>query len=325
MYNISKKILTVIIPVFNVEKYLEKCLSTVLIKDERVQYIIVNDGSTDGSLKIIRKNLAKYSNIIFINQKNKGLSMARNAGLELANTKWVTFIDSDDFTDNFRIEKLLNVLEGEDNDLIILPVMKYENSNLTKLQDIEGRIDVNKYIFDIMTNSLELGVWAYVFKLQIIREHNIKFDKGRRFEDKYFIPKYLKWISNIIAISSNKVGYYYYRMRFGSLTHEKNTIEKINDWYDSGKYITNEFSVFKSLDSGTIKAINRYRYMILFRTYVDLLKINQESEAFRIRKETKELEKYDKLGISFKILCKIFIISIPPKVLSLLLNYGDKK
>ena len=94
--------LSIIVPVYNVEKYIEKCLNSLCNPEIEKEIIIVNDGSTDSSLKIVeefKKNHDK-ENIIIISQENKGLSEARNTGLRKAKGEYVSFIDSDDFVNN---------------------------------------------------------------------------------------------------------------------------------------------------------------------------------------------------------------------------------
>lgn len=253
----SKPLLSVIIPVYNTQDFLEECLETTIVNDERVQYIIVNDGSIDNSSKIINRIAIGFSNVILVNQRNKGLSEARNAGLRLVNSKWVTFVDSDDFMDKFRIQRIVDYLEKSDNcDLYSLPVMSYENGKRKVAQDCNDNHTINEYIYRVMKGNFQIGVWSYVFRTEIIRNNHIFFDKGRLFEDKFFLPKYLKNISNVQSLPSNKVGYYYYRMRSNSITHKKMSLKKLTDWHDSGVYITDFFLKFKKLDSKTVFAIN---------------------------------------------------------------------
>lgn len=319
----SKPLLSVIIPVYNMQNYLKKCLETTIIDDERVQYIIVNDGSSDSSYEIIKSETANASNVILINQKNQGLSEARNAGLKLVSSKWVTFVDSDDFMDQFRIQKIINLLEKEDNsDLYTLPVMLYQDGEKAILQDSSDSYTTDRYIYQLMSGAFQIGVWSYLFKTEIIHSNRITFDKGRLFEDKFFLPKYLKNVSNIQAISSKKIGYYYYRMRPGSITHEKLSLKKIIDWYDSGEYITNSFSNIDGLDRKTVFAIDEYKNTILFRAYIDLLKMGQKTKAAFVKNKINEFVRNRKTRLSFISCCKIIITYIPINVLFAFLNGG---
>ena len=111
--------ISVIIPVYNVEKYLSQCLDSILnqtFKD--FECICVNDGSTDKSLAILQEYVNKDDRIKIINQENKGLSGARNSALKIVNGKYITFIDSDDFVTIDYLEKLINIAEKEDSDIV---------------------------------------------------------------------------------------------------------------------------------------------------------------------------------------------------------------
>lgn len=140
----NKIVLSIIIPVYNVEMYLRQCLETILRHNSEIQYILVNDGSTDDSLVIAEEFRKKYKNLSIINQENKGLSAARNSGIKNAVGDWLYFVDSDDYVDNKFIENIFNfVKENDMYDLISLPVIKVsnykqkiiQNSNLTLNRD----------------------------------------------------------------------------------------------------------------------------------------------------------------------------------------------
>ena len=119
--------LSIIVPIYNVENYLEYCLNSIvpILSNENVELILVNDGSTDKSESICNMYIEKYKNIRYIYQDNQGLSEARNTGIKNSNGKYVTFIDSDDFI-NYQI--LLDFLNSFDTpDVIFLNAVKYLN------------------------------------------------------------------------------------------------------------------------------------------------------------------------------------------------------
>lgn len=113
--------LSIIIPVYNSEKYLDKCLESVChqnLSESDYEIIVINDGSDDRSREIIEKFTVKYPHIVFINQENQGVSAARNAGLALAKGDYITFIDSDDFIYPDSLPKLLNYILRNDLDIL---------------------------------------------------------------------------------------------------------------------------------------------------------------------------------------------------------------
>lgn len=133
--------ISVIIPIYNVEKYLRQCLESVINQNYReYEVILVNDGSTDSSKKIAIEFCEKYNNIKFIDKVNGGLSSARNAGLEVANGEYIVFIDSDDYIRSDYLEKLYQSISQNDSDISICNLVKvYEK----KGEEEKGNLDVN--------------------------------------------------------------------------------------------------------------------------------------------------------------------------------------
>src|SRR5699024_6933853 len=110
---------SVIVPVYNVEKYIEKCIQTLVNQTlQDLEIIIVNDGSTDNSEKIIKKYKKEYKNIIYVTKENGGLSSARNFGLLYATGEYVAFLDSDDYVDKIIYEKMYNKAKETNSDYV---------------------------------------------------------------------------------------------------------------------------------------------------------------------------------------------------------------
>lgn len=119
--------ISIIVPVYNVEKYLDRCVQSILIQSfKRFELILVNDGSTDNSFEICQKYRKKDSRVILISQENKGLSAARNTGLNNAHGDYICFIDSDDFIEKDYLKLLLNNLKSNNADISIC---EYFSSN----------------------------------------------------------------------------------------------------------------------------------------------------------------------------------------------------
>ena len=111
---------SVIIPVYNSEKYVEKCICSVMAQTlPELEIIIINDGSIDESGKILRKLAQKDSRIILLEQENKGVAAARNLGVEKATGKYLTFVDGDDYLQEDYIEKMYSLAEKETLDMVI--------------------------------------------------------------------------------------------------------------------------------------------------------------------------------------------------------------
>lgn len=231
---------SVIIPVFNVERYLKKCLDSVINQTfDNYEIIIINDGSTDNSAMIIEEYKEKYpKKIRFYNKKNGGLSDARNMGILKSKGKYLMFIDSDDYISNNMIEKMYNSIVREDSDMSICNLIKI-NKN--------GK-EIKNYNYNPGTTTLENNK-KILFNLPCAcnKIYNKKlfnygmFDKGKYYEDFRLINKlYLK--CNKIAFIDDFC--YYYVDRDNSIMHDKNikrnyeiieAIESIKDFYQKEK------------------------------------------------------------------------------------------
>lgn len=110
---------SVIVPVYNAEKYLERCLDSIFAQKGDFEVIVVNDGSQDKSLQILEKYAKKYSNMHLISQKNQGVSAARNAGIAFAKNKYITFVDSDDWLEPNAFEDVLETIKKDKSDVIL--------------------------------------------------------------------------------------------------------------------------------------------------------------------------------------------------------------
>lgn len=204
---------SVIVPVYNVEKYLDKCLNSLVnqtLKD--IEIIVINDGSTDNSEKIIKKYQKKHKNIKYIKKNNGGVSEARNVGLEQATGEYIGFLDSDDWLEENMYEKLYNKAKKEDFDIVacdtqaIFPTKKtYISSNIK-----------NDYVknTELMIDAYAV-IWNKIYKKEIIKD--IKFKKDMNFcEDVEFL--YMVY-SKVKKIGVLKEPLHNYLQREGSLTY----------------------------------------------------------------------------------------------------------
>lgn len=225
------KKVSIIVPVYNVQEYLNKCLETIVkqtLKD--IEIIIVNDGSTDKSSEIIEKYNTLHNNIIVINQKNSGLSAARNSGLKIASGKYLMFIDSDDFIDLDMLEKMYNKAENNNCPLVICDLLLYWNKNKTKkynnLREDENKIYTSNELYKILlSRRLNCQVMNKLYRRDIWEKHNIIFENGRYYED--IIPSF-KIVSAYKEAMFINESLYKYRMREGSIT-ASSTRQKLSD------------------------------------------------------------------------------------------------
>lgn len=174
-------IISYIIPIYNKEKYIEECLDSILLNNISSEIIIINDGSTDLSLKksILYSN--KYHNIKIINQKNKGVSAARNVGLKMAHGKYIQFVDADDMIMPEMSATLINIAETQKADIVFC---SYSNLQYQKNQNIEYILNgKNTSIFDAIENFEILfqhrifhNIGTKIYHRKVLKD--IKFNKA---------------------------------------------------------------------------------------------------------------------------------------------------
>lgn len=222
-------IISVVVPVYNAEKYLARCINSILCQKTSVKYeaIFVNDGSTDNSLNILKNIQDKEKRIIIINQPNGGVSLARNTGIDNARGKYVAFVDSDDWIDPLYLQNLYNAIE---TNLICLVVEGC-------IQETPKGSLVNKYIngvynakdFNRLFGERNLNVkgvpWGKLYDLSVIKEHNLRFEKDLSFcEDFIFMLYYLYYVDRVVFIDSTD--YHYVKQVGNSLVNRFYCFEK---------------------------------------------------------------------------------------------------
>ena len=194
------QLVSIIIPVYNAERTLCKCLDSILEQDfNNYEIILVNDGSKDSSIDICKQYGSKHQNISVINQNNAGVSSARNAGLDVAKGDWITFIDSDDYIE----VGFFNCLDTYNEDLIILnsknlsPSGDISDSLFTKTNhQLHKKNSITHFISNNIDKTLLRAPWAKFYKKELIKD--IRFDTKMKIgEDSHFVFRYLCNIKSI--------------------------------------------------------------------------------------------------------------------------------
>lgn|GEM_PF-314629 len=224
--------LSIIVPVYNVEKYLPKCLESLIkqtLKD--IEIICVNDGSMDNSLAILKEFASKDSRIRIIDNQHQGVAKTRNTGIEQSTGEYIGFVDSDDYIDIDFFEKLYNSATKSNSDIAIASILKHKNffniynAQYTKeetaitIQDKIKLCEDKKHFF--------FYAWNKIYHSGFIKENNIKFSEGQIYEDVMFAIKALYYSNKIISVYGTK---YHYIEHENSLTKYKDkTGEKEHD------------------------------------------------------------------------------------------------
>ena len=200
--------LSIIIPIYNVEDTLRRCLESVLTQvDETMEVVLIDDGSTDSSAVIAEKMTAGRAECRLIRQANKGLSAARNAGIEVVTGDYITFVDSDDFVADGTYPALLAVLDGHPAyDILEYPAMvHYGSATRERLLTFPDTTIGSIRDYWLSGGHLHTYAWNKLFRRELFAD--IRFPEGKVFEDVYTYPLLLQR-ARLVATTS--VGLYYY-------------------------------------------------------------------------------------------------------------------
>lgn len=222
------ELISVVVPVYNVEKYLDKCVASIVNQTyKNLEIILVDDGSTDSSPAICDEWAQKDNRIKVIHKKNGGLSSARNAGIELASGDYLAFVDSDDYISRNMCLKLYESLLKENADMSICGVEKvYSDGRKSEFGNIpDGRL-TQKMFFDSMQGKCGwcwVVAWNKLYKKYIFED--LRYPDGKLYEDDFIIHKIISKTKAIAAVSDSM---YYYYQRSGSIISGAYTINNLD-------------------------------------------------------------------------------------------------
>ena len=211
----NNPLISIIVPIYNVEKYLSKCIDSIINQTlENIEIILVNDGSTDSCAEIIESYANKDNRIKVIHKKNGGQSSARNMGLDIAKGEYIGFVDSDDWLHYDMYENMYKSIKNANSDMCVCGREEYSEDGKLGYQNklIDEIIDLDKYdIKDYISNKLfykhTVVVWNKIYKREIIKNNMIRFEDVSYVgsEDALFNYQYLMHAKIITSI--NKIGY----------------------------------------------------------------------------------------------------------------------
>jgi glycosyltransferase involved in cell wall biosynthesis len=263
------KLISIIIPVYNAELYLNECLDSILKQgvDDEIEIICINDGSTDSSYKILEEYKLEYPNIIVINHENIGPGATRNKGILLATSKYLMFVDSDDWIVKGALKKLIEKIKNRNDDLIEFLSEVIHKNNSVKLYntfEIEVTDSLAYEAYFTKQNNLLITPWSKLFNRNFVLKNKLKFAENTRFEENQFsIPAYIlaKKISNV------NLKVYNYRIRDNSITGSKVTNEYLEQFFTQ-RIGTSLSWKAKSKDRNFRKYLNLEISRSILRSYI---------------------------------------------------------
>lgn len=215
-------LISIIVPTYNVEKYIRTCIESILAQTYRnVEVIIVNDGSTDQSLAVISDLICSHHNVKVINQKNQGLSVARNTGIDVATGKYITFVDADDKIMPGFVSSLYQIADRTGADIVRGSFRDF-NGNIPKdwVPDFNVPTNCGTIVLDqFLSSNISFVVWSSIYRLDFINSNHIRFTPGILLEDGDFTTR-AYMLAKLVATSPEPN--YAYRIRQGSILTTNN-------------------------------------------------------------------------------------------------------
>lgn len=280
---------SIIIPVFNADKHLEKCIKSLLSQTfMSCEFIFINDGSTDTSKEIIESFQKNDSRIILLNQENKGVSQARNNGLSLAKGIYIGFVDADDYVENDYFETLYKTIENTLSDIVICKYFSsQEGHSFISNHPVQEKFNFEKkdiqhfLIPHLISNENLNSIWNKLYKKKLLTDNKILFPVGISLgEDGLFNLSCFFYAKKIRFI--NYVGYHYLEVA-GSAT--KNFLSK-NYFQQIVQEYYNDYSKFSTDDLASEK-INFLKAQKFINKIISLLHEyhNKENKLSHIQKK----------------------------------------
>ncbi len=235
------KDISIIVPAYNAEKYLEKCLESLVNQTKKnIEIIVINDGSTDDTEKIILKFKERYPEMIkYFFQENSGQSVARNVGIEMAEGKYIAFVDSDDYVSERMFEVLYNKAIEKNFDIVASDVNSiYPKKNVEVSSGIRFEsVDLTRNEKSELLRNMYAVVWNKIYKKELFEKKKILFEPGLWFEDVLFLYELIPYIKSIGFVEDVL---YQYVQRENSVTYTYSDklldiyimLEKLIDFYN---------------------------------------------------------------------------------------------
>lgn len=259
--------ISIIVPVYNVESYLPRCIDSIINQTHKNLYIIlIDDGSTDNSGAICDEYARKDVRIKAIHKQNGGLSDARNVGLDICKLEgeYIAFVDSDDYIEKDMYEILYKFSKDNDLDVAMCGAYDVVEDRIIKhgyfpQKILDKKSEIIEELFVNRRGGASVAVWNKLYKKDVLC--NIRFDKDKWYEDVFFILKWIEKIERFGRISDNK---YFYIQRANSITNQNkfsNKILDVIDGYDENlEIIKKRFPA--SIEAGEYRLWWAYRFAI---------------------------------------------------------------
>ena len=317
----NKKI-SIIVPVYNMEKYLERCVDSILAQTyTNIEVILVDDGSKDSSPKICDSYAEQDSRVKVVHKINGGLSSARNAGLDVASGGYIGFVDSDDYISAEMYELLAKRLDESDCEIAnVMYVRADEEGNTTPSKvphNTDKEISALQFTRELMLHTGDVSVWSKLFRAEIF--NGVRFPEGKLNEDLLFMLDVFCKVNKVAYVAH--VGYYYF-IRGGSISsgYGKSVIDMVGNSLAAKKIVE---AAYPSLRKETAR-FALFQHM----AYLLLIPASESNKSNEVYQGAKKYLRKNAIGGMFnkyltpKNKIAIILLAIAPKTTA---KYHQKK
>lgn len=312
-------LISVIVPVYNIRQYLEKCIESIIDQTYRnLEIILVDDGSTDNSGEICDFYSNKDSRINVLHQENKGLSAARNAGMKVARGDWLAFVDGDDWIESNMFEKMLDIGKEYDADLVLsrfkfaTAKIEFEKENdHDAISIFEGSELIEEYIQKKKNCMISPSVWDRLYKKEIL--DGLLFPEGRVHEDICFTVDVFCRCKRAVYIDHP---FYNYRVDRGeSISNSGYDIKRIEDTIVLTEMAERHLIEYKQ--ESLAKQLYLELYLLLTNIYLQLQDIStrQYIKNYRMKNRNKMVSIFGDKNIPVKKRVLSLVAVISPKMM----------
>ncbi len=280
--------ISIIVPVYNVEKYLERCIESILEQTfKNFELVLINDGSTDNSGKICDEYANRDNRIRVIHKKNEGVSVARNIGIETAKGKYIMFVDSDDWLDIDMVEYLYNMINQSNYDISVCRYSLYKNGKVSNRIEKEEHIEIYNNNDDIMREFVSKNKFLFspvnkLYKKSLFIENDIRFSNYIKYSEDALLNYHI--FSNINKLIYSNMSKYNYNM------HSNSTVTNINEKrLDILKAMEEIYEIIKSKYPQYLDIIANNYIGASISIIIDITMENKVKQKYFILKEVKRL------------------------------------
>lgn len=307
--NMNSELISVIVPIYNVEKYLRRCIDSIINQTyKNLEIILVDDESPDNSGKICDEYAAIDSRIVVIHQKNKGLSGARNSGIDIAKGEYIAFVDSDDYIDEKMYETLMHDLKHNNAKMSICGrYYEFEDGRRLQRYKIEDKIKVynSKDAIVEMNNysSFDMSAWDKLYHRSLWED--IRYPEGKLSEDFFVIFKLLDKAETVVF---NPTPLYFYIQRQNSISRNK----KIN-WdfieasYEQMKYLLEKYPDIEDVARTAYASANMTVYNFHIKSHVKCPKDKRVELQKKVGDNLSFVKNNTRLSLVKKIQAVLFV------------------